>query len=137
MEATVNVLRKADCGVWVAPKERPQVLPGLLAAHNMKVIEIAELDALLCEETVAPYPYTKSFEDAASDPFLVLHTSGSTGLPKPIVWKNSLLGTLDATRLLPASESSGRPPWTTILEPGDTFFCAFPLHHVGWLRRGP
>lgn len=137
MEATVAVLQKAECGIWVTPKERPQVLPDLLAAHDMRVLEIAELDSLLSKEPVAPNPYTKSFEDAASDPFLVLHTSGSTGLPKPIIWKNSLLSTLDATRLLPASESANRPPWTTILEPGDTFFCAFPLHHVGWLRRGP
>lgn len=115
----------------MTPRERPDVLPSLLAHRPMRVIEIPETNALLTPEPVAAYPYTKSFDDAADDPFCVLHTSGSTGLPKPIIWKNSLFGTLDASRLLPPGESEGRPPWTTLFEPGDRFYSAFPLHHVG------
>lgn len=104
------------------------MLPQLLSQRPMKVIEIPETDELLSAEPVPVYPYNKTFQEAASDPFCVLHTSGSTGLPKPIVWKNSLLGTLDATRRLP--ESDGRPPWTTIFDDGDRFYSAFPLYHV-------
>ncbi|EER29953.1 putative NRPS-like protein biosynthetic cluster [Coccidioides posadasii str. Silveira] len=127
VEATVAVLNASKCDIWVSPKEQPEMLPQLLSRRPMKVLEIPETDDLLCATPVPLYPYNKSFQEAARDPFCVLHTSGSTGLPKPIVWSNSLLGTLDATRLLP--ESEGRPPWTVIFDEGDRFYSAFPLYH--------
>ncbi len=34
----------------------------------------------------SPYPYTKTFEQNKHEPFIVLHTSGTTGFPKPIIW---------------------------------------------------
>jgi long-subunit acyl-CoA synthetase (AMP-forming) len=109
------------------------MLPELLSRRSMKVIEIPETKELMSTEPVPDYPYNKTFQEAASDPFCVLHTSGSTGLPKPIVWKNSLLGTLDASRLLPSSEE--RPPWTVLFDEGDRFYSAFPLYHVSELLR--
>ncbi|KAJ5108201.1 NRPS-like enzyme [Penicillium angulare] len=32
------------------------------------------------------FPYTKSFEEGKNDPMLVLHTSGTTGFPRPIIY---------------------------------------------------
>lgn len=100
----------------------------LLAQRSMKVLAIPEVDELLQTEPVLDYSYNKTFDEASNDPFCVLHTSGSTGHPKPIIWKNSLLATLDASRLLP--ESSGRPPWVVIFSETDRFFSAFPFFHV-------
>ena len=94
----------------------------------MKVLTIAEVDELLQTEPVPEYAYNKTFEGASGEPFCVLHTSGSTGHPKPIVWKHSMLATLDATRLLP--EHSGRPPWVVVFEEGDRFYSSFPFYHV-------
>ena len=96
----------------------------------MKVLNIAEVDEVLQPEPVPDYAYSKTFEEASHEPFCVLHTSGSTGHPKPIFWKHSMLATLDATRLLP--ESSGRPPWVVIFEERDRFYSAFPFFHVWW-----
>ncbi|EFR04290.1 L-aminoadipate-semialdehyde dehydrogenase [Nannizzia gypsea CBS 118893] len=128
IEASVAVLNATSCDIWVTPKERHEMLPQILDRRPMKVIEIPETDELLNPEPVKAYPYTKTFEEAASDPFCILHTSGSTGLPKPIIWKNSLIGTLDATRLLPKTDQ-GLPPWTDIFDEGDRFYSAFPLYH--------
>jgi acyl-coenzyme A synthetase/AMP-(fatty) acid ligase len=114
----------------VTPKEQPEGLPSILAARPMRVLEIPEISELLDKRQVPVYLYQKTFQEAAGDPFLVLHTSGSTGLPKPIIWKNSLCATIDAYRLLPAAESDGRPPWTSIFTEGDRFYSAFPLFHV-------
>lgn len=94
----------------------------------MKVLTIAEVDEVLESEPVPEYAYNKTFETASGEPFCVLHTSGSTGHPKPIVWKHSMLATLDATRLLP--EHLGRPPWVVVFEEGDRFYSSFPFYHV-------
>ncbi|KAI0429011.1 L-aminoadipate-semialdehyde dehydrogenase [Xylaria sp. FL1042] len=128
-EATVAILNRSNCDIWVTPQERPEALSSFLAARPMKVVVIPETSKLLDSELVPIYPYNKTFKEAASDPFCVLHTSGSTGLPKPIIWKNSLVATVDAYRLLPAAESAGRPPWTSVFNEHDRFYSAFPLYH--------
>ena len=51
----------------------------------MKVLAIAGVEELLRTEPVPEYAYNRTFEKAFDEPFCVLHTSGSTGHPKPIV----------------------------------------------------
>ncbi|PQE27028.1 thioester reductase domain-containing protein [Rutstroemia sp. NJR-2017a BBW] len=50
---------------------------------------------------VNPYPYTKTFEEARQDPFVVLHTSGSTGFPKPVILIHGTVAHHDTFLLLP------------------------------------
>ena len=52
---------------------------GILSSHSMKTLYVPPLAELLDGATCQPYPYTKTFEEAQREPFLVLHTSGSTG----------------------------------------------------------
>ena len=60
----------------------------IAAAHKIDVVEIPTLDELI--STRYPhYPYTKNFDEASHEPLLAFHTSGSTGLPKPIVWSHA------------------------------------------------
>jgi acyl-CoA synthetase (AMP-forming)/AMP-acid ligase II len=61
------------------------------------------------EEHVEPYPYNKTFEQAEWDPWVVLHTSGSTGLPKPIVVRQGMLAIGDKYHNL--GEWKGRRIW--------------------------
>ncbi|MCJ1314533.1 hypothetical protein MMC25_008215 [Agyrium rufum] len=126
-EAILALLKAADCNIWVLPRQQPKFLSQLLAQRPMTILNIAEFEEFLDPEPVPQYTYAKTFEEASEEPFCVLHTSGSTGHPKPIFWKHSMLATLDATRLLP--EAWGRPPWTTVFEEGDRFYSAFPFFH--------
>ena len=128
IEADLAVLEATSCDIWVLPNHHPKFLSQLLAQRPIKVLAIAEVDELLSEEPVTKYAYNKSFDDASEEPFCVMHTSGSTGHPKPIFWKHSMLATLDATRLLP--EHHGRPPWFVVFEEGDKFYSSFPFYHV-------
>ncbi|KAI9750497.1 MAG: Transmembrane osmosensor [Chaenotheca gracillima] len=128
IEASLAVLAASDCNIWVLPSEQPKFLPELLDLRPMKVLNIAEVEDILRAEPVPHYAYDKTFEEASNEPFCVLHTSGSTGHPKPIIWKHSLLATLDASRLLP--EHSARPPWVVIFEERDRFYSAFPFFHA-------
>ncbi|KAK6193565.1 hypothetical protein LQW54_012344 [Pestalotiopsis sp. IQ-011] len=48
------------------------------------------------------YPYDKSFDEAKDDPILVIHSSGSTGLPRPIQYTHGTFAAHDREHLLPA-----------------------------------
>ncbi|GAB0138719.1 putative secondary metabolism biosynthetic enzyme [Epichloe bromicola] len=134
IEGALAVLGAAKCNIWVNPAggKSAQLVNDLLQQRPMQVIDLPELDELLPEaesetEKVERFPYTKRWEDAINDPFCVLHTSGSTGLPKPMTWSHGLIGTMDAVRLLPPHE--GMHPWTKGWDEGDTIYSSFPMSH--------
>ena len=101
----------------------------------MKVLDIPEIDELLDAECTESFPYEKSFDEAIQDPFCLLHTSGTTGVPKPISWSHGLIGTMDAVRLLPLTEGDGLDPWTSLWKEGDRMYSSFPMSHVRILSQ--
>lgn len=97
----------------------------------MRVLDLPEVEDLLLEEKMQDYPYTKTFDEAKTEPFCVLHTSGTTGLPKPIVWTNGLIATYDAVRLLPPTDGDyGLAPWATLFKQGDRLYNPSVICHV-------
>ena len=78
----------------------------------MRHTVVRTFDEWLAQESVPHYPYEKSFEEAASDPFIVIHTSGSTGLPKPVILRHGGLATADAHHVMPPSD--GYHPQVTL-----------------------
>lgn len=97
----------------------------------MQLLELPLLDDLLNGKPTETFPYTKTFEEAKDEPFCYLHTSGTTGVPKPIPWSHGLIGTMDAVRLLPQVEGdNGLPPWTSDWKAGDKIYSSFPMSHV-------
>jgi len=67
----------------------------------MEHIDIPELAELLDEEAVDPYPWNRTLADVAHEPFVILHTSGSTGQPKRVDVTHGLVATIDAQQDLP------------------------------------
>lgn len=51
----------------------------LAETPTVQSVEIPELGAWLCDEESRAFAYEKSWEEANSDPWLILHTSGTTG----------------------------------------------------------
>lgn len=101
----------------------------------MKVLQLPLLNDLLDADSTDPFPYEKTFAEAKNDPFCYLHTSGSTGVPKPIPWSHGLIGTMDAIRLLPPVDGDGGlEPWTKDWKAGDKIYSSFPMSHVSALR---
>jgi acyl-coenzyme A synthetase/AMP-(fatty) acid ligase len=70
-------------------------------AFDMEHIDIPELAELLDEEAVDPYPWNRTLADVAHEPFVILHTSGSTGQPKRVDVTHGLVATIDAQQDLP------------------------------------
>lgn len=99
----------------------------------MTVLQLPLLDELLDCSATKPFTYVKTFEEASNDPFCFLHTSGTTGVPKPIPWSHALIGTMDAVRLLPPTKGDdGLLPWTADWKDGDRIYSSFPMSHVSY-----
>ncbi|KAL9601177.1 MAG: hypothetical protein Q9219_002677 [cf. Caloplaca sp. 3 TL-2023] len=131
-EGALAVLESTKCNIWVQPCEQPclPLVEDFLRQRPMKVLDMPGIDELLSAENTEPFAYNKTFEEAIQDPFCFLHTSGSTGVPKPIPWSHGLIGTMDAVRLLPPVQGDdGLVPWTTDWKEGDRIYSSFPMSH--------
>lgn len=133
IEGQINVLNGAECriflngeGIDVEDIRRRRIMA------NAVVLELAELldDSI----QVPTYLYTKTFEQAKMDPCLVLYTTGSTGLPKPIIWKNGVLSTYEAWRTIPHID--GYVPTTEIYSRATRAYTSMLLFYTSGLNAG-
>ncbi|KAF2085480.1 acetyl-CoA synthetase-like protein [Saccharata proteae CBS 121410] len=125
VEAQLYLFDQTDCKALLrGPKSQVQ---GILAARDIRCITTPSLDDLLGAENVKHYPYTKTYEEAKNDPTIVLHSSGSTGPPKPIVIRNGAMTTMDAHHMLP--DEHGYRDACKAAE-GSTVFIPMPCFHA-------
>ncbi|KAL6713342.1 hypothetical protein ACLMJK_008807 [Lecanora helva] len=95
----VHLMKLVDCKTMLVPSERPPVIDSILKEYEMRMLEIPELDELL-GHSYPDYPFDKKFADARNGPLVVLHTSGTTGLPKPIIWTHDWAASFGGQRQL-------------------------------------
>lgn len=95
----------------------------------MQAIEVSPVEAWFPETEVPHFPYNKTFTEAEWEPLVVLHTSGSTGLPKPIVVKQGLLAVSDGYQSLPRWKDS-RIAILQWAQDSKRVFCPMPLFHT-------
>ncbi|KAI1392428.1 putative NRPS-like enzyme [Hypoxylon trugodes] len=76
------------CQVLITPDPTPPPALPAIEAVKPRVLAVPSVEELL-EKSYAHFPFEKTFEEARWDPFLIIHTSGSTGLPKPLIWTHS------------------------------------------------
>ncbi|RSL69953.1 hypothetical protein CEP54_002031 [Fusarium duplospermum] len=131
LEASLFLLKETDCNTFLVPPKFPLPIVGkLVEARRMNVLEMPTLQHWLEDGPVELYPYTKTFEEARSEPFVVLHTSGSTGMPKPLVQTHGTIATMDAGTQL---SSLGYPDTYLSTGAGSRVYLAFPLCHCAGL----
>ena len=124
----LNLFDKTDCSTLLFSSSYKRIAESLLNARSLNSTQVPELDELLNEEPVPAYPYNKTFEEARQEPLVVLHTSGSTGLPKPIVLKHGLMATIDAHHLIKPLDS--RDTRATTMSKVDQIYVSMPPFHA-------
>ncbi|OHF03049.1 male sterility protein [Colletotrichum orchidophilum] len=130
LEAQLNLFKLSDCQLVARPPSHQSVVDFWVRHWDMRQVEIEPLHDILSKPQVPNVPYTKTAAEADWDPFLVLHTSGSTGLPKPIVLKHGSIALTDAQHLFP--EWNGTIPIAKAMETlAETHFSPMPLYHAG------
>ena len=85
MPAQVNLCNLTQCQVLVVPDPEPAISTEIAAACQLRKIIVPHVDELV-NVTYPHFPFAKNYNGAKKEPFCVFHTSGTTGLPKPIVW---------------------------------------------------
>lgn len=132
LEGNISVLQRADCQIFLRAQDIN--VKQILSQRVMRTGIVPPLEELLDMSPVKTYPYEKTFEDAHMDPCLVLHTTGSTGLPKPITWKVGILSTYEAWRTVP--HVNGYVPTTEIYQQSKRAYTSMPLFHTSGLNAG-
>ncbi|KAI1307066.1 acetyl-CoA synthetase-like protein [Xylaria venustula] len=78
------------------------------------------------------YAYEKDFDKAENEPILVLHSSGSTGLPKPITMTHGSFAVMDNEKNLAEIPGRKRRDWSMWNFDGEArVFSVFPFFHLG------
>ncbi|TLD28597.1 hypothetical protein PspLS_03934 [Pyricularia sp. CBS 133598] len=137
-EAQLNLFDKTNCndifydqvyehevGLWL--KER-ETLRGVRVHSADEWIEGWGEDK---GKRPAHIPYTKTFKEAEYDNFMVLHTSGSTGFPKPVFVRVGMLAVSDSFHNAP--EFMGSPTIFSTSMGGRRVLNPMPLFHAAGL----
>jgi nucleoside-diphosphate-sugar epimerase len=93
----------------------------------MRTISIPNLDFFLQSNEFPNYLYRKTFDEARHLPFVILHTSGSTGLPQLVKVSHGTVASMDANQLIPLL--SGTPVLGSSFK-GSRMLMTFPLFHM-------
>ena len=132
IQAHLSLIAETDCQIFLLQSDPPPVVSEILKRRQMRTALLPPLAHFLDYNNaseVKPYPFPKTFESARYEPFVCFQTSGSTGMPKPIVMTHGTFATLDAHQLIP--ELGGIVTSTDYIK-GSRLFNGFPHYHTGY-----
>ena len=92
----------------------------------MRILPMPELTEFE-RNTVEVYPWRESFDECVNQTLVILHTSGSTGVPKPVFVSHGTFAGNDAHGLIPSL--GGKPTFDGFIS-GKRYFLALPLFHA-------
>ena len=91
---------------------------------------ISTFENWLIQDSTEALVQQKDREYKPEDPFIVIHTSGSSGLPKPVTIYLGGLATVDSHRQLPPSHGFKAQVVSELKEQPERYFVALPPFHV-------
>ncbi|KAI0018397.1 hypothetical protein F4780DRAFT_794633 [Xylariomycetidae sp. FL0641] len=131
----LGLLEKTDCNIFLVPSaSSPPIVQKILNARDMRELRVPSMKELFLSteaqnRATKPYPYTLTFAEARLDPFVVLHTSGSTGSLKTVTQTHASVTPLDSF-----TSPSVQPTPYPALCAGKRVYAIFPLFHCGGIH---
>ncbi|KAL9055571.1 MAG: hypothetical protein Q9162_003468 [Coniocarpon cinnabarinum] len=125
-EGIVRLLNQTQCKTILTSSKRLPVVSKIAATQDFQILDIDPVETILQEPRRA-FPFAKTFEEAHSEPLCILHTSGSTGSLKPIVWSHEWASNFmrQTLRTAPEGFESQEKQWQ-----GGELFPLLPAYHV-------
>lgn len=132
-EGQVSLLKKTDCNVLYYAQSYQQIIQPWIKDFPIETIMTPSPEEWLHAST-EPFAYSETFEVARWQPLVVLHTSGSTGVPKPIVVRQGSIAIGDGLRKVP--DYQGAPSiWSHWGEHGTKLYMGLPLFHAAGVAK--
>lgn len=130
-DVQVHLFEETDCRLIWHPSSHAKFVQPWLKRRDMSATTMPDLETLT--SAAAPhFPYEKTAAEAEWDPFLVLHTSGSTGFPKPVISRQGLWSKMEEYRNWPEFHGTG-VACNLWADSADRAFLSFPLFHAAGL----
>ncbi|KAJ4403409.1 putative NRPS-like protein biosynthetic cluster [Gnomoniopsis sp. IMI 355080] len=126
-----SLLEQTQCCHFLYASEVDAVVSPLLEHRpDLRLHKIKPLSDMI-KQGAQHYAYDKEYDAVKWDPILVLHSSGSTGPPKPIVMNHATFAVGDNDRNLPTVPGRVNQNWSLWDFPQqETFFSPFPAFHL-------
>ncbi|MCJ1463399.1 hypothetical protein MMC07_002006 [Pseudocyphellaria aurata] len=102
--AYTHLFKATDCKIMFAAEPFLPVVDEILAAHTLRLIRAPSMEELLTTR-YPHYAFEKTFDEARNEPLAIVHTSGTTSLPKPIVYSHDFAASLDRLNQIQKSKS--------------------------------
>ncbi|KAL8658299.1 MAG: hypothetical protein Q9226_001115 [Calogaya cf. arnoldii] len=123
----ISLFEQTQCRVLLAPiTPRSPVVQAISEAYKSRILDSPSLKELL-GNNYPHYQYRKTFADARNDPFFVVHTSGTTGTPKPVVFSHDF-----AASFIQWSQLAPPPGFESQVSlcQSNRFFVTLPFFHL-------
>ncbi|EED20986.1 NRPS-like enzyme, putative [Talaromyces stipitatus ATCC 10500] len=136
----LSLLEQTQCTKLCYSPESPDIAASAQAlqkaSKTLQVLEFPSLDELL-KAQCASVPYSVNFDQVRQEPIVILHSSGSTGIPKPVTMTNGSLAVIDNDRNFPTVPGRQNHDLTTWdFPPGSYLYVPFPpFHMAGFLNN--
>ncbi|KAI8961835.1 acetyl-CoA synthetase-like protein [Daldinia sp. FL1419] len=128
-EGQIRLFQDTDCRFIAHSPEFQESVNSWKKLHDLKSLVVAPERDFYHNEQPFAIEYGKTFEEAEWDPYCVLHTSGSTGFPKPIVCRQGWLGAVDSFYNVPPR--NGVHLWTVELtKRSERYIFPMPFFHA-------
>ncbi|KAF5872926.1 putative nrps-like enzyme protein [Botrytis fragariae] len=131
-EAQLKLLETTECRVLLVATNLPAISTSfnrLSLQGNLRIIPFEGVEHWIGQSKVPEYPFLATLESEPNRPFAILHTSGSTGIPEPIVYTFGALTTY-RTWLDPEATISGEQRVTVDRWKNKVHYVPFPTSHM-------
>ncbi|KAI1747021.1 hypothetical protein F4782DRAFT_522771 [Xylaria castorea] len=126
-----SLMSQTDCVTLLyTPEVEPLIKPLQDLKSDLRTEVVPSFDEMM-KSVPAEFPYSKTFDEACNDPVVVLHSSGSTGLPKPITMTHGSFAVLDNEHNLPDIPGRKKRDWSMWSFKGEArVYTVFPFFHL-------
>lgn len=126
-----SLLEQTQCRHFLYAREvEGLVTPLLEHKSDLNIKKVETLDDMV-RPGIKHFVWDKEYDEVKWDPILILHSSGSTGAPKPIVMNHATFAVGDHDRNLPTVPGRMNQNWSLWDFPQqETFFSPFPAFHL-------